>query len=185
MLRLTAFAILALAMVPGAGKAQPAPPYAGLEARPIKALSEQQIADLKAGRGMGLALAAELNGYPGPVHVLELGDKLELTDAQRVTMRDLFSAMKAESIPIGDKLIVQETALDRKFADRTITAAQLSEMIAAIGVTQSALRTAHLKTHLETLAALTPEQVKRYNMLRGYTAGAQDAPALHMHRSPN
>ena len=38
--------------------------YAGLQERPIRALSEQQIADLKAGRGIGLALAAELNGYP-------------------------------------------------------------------------------------------------------------------------
>ena len=40
-------------------------PYAGMQQREVKALSEQQIADLKAGRGMGLALAAELNGYPG------------------------------------------------------------------------------------------------------------------------
>ena len=40
-------------------------PYAGMQSRPIKALSEQQVADLQAGRGMGLALAAELNGYPG------------------------------------------------------------------------------------------------------------------------
>ena len=37
-------------------------PYAGQEGRPIKALSEQQIADLRTGRGMSLALAAELNG---------------------------------------------------------------------------------------------------------------------------
>ena len=51
-------------------------PYSGMQSRPIKALSEQQIADLRAGRGMGLALPAELNGYPGPVHVLELADKL-------------------------------------------------------------------------------------------------------------
>jgi hypothetical protein len=28
-------------------------PYAGLQGRPIKALSELQIADLQAGRGMG------------------------------------------------------------------------------------------------------------------------------------
>jgi len=47
-------------------------PYAGMQTRSIKALSDQQIADLKAGRGMGLALPAELNGYPGPIHVLEL-----------------------------------------------------------------------------------------------------------------
>ena len=37
-------------------------PYAGMQTRPIKALSEQQIADLSAGRGMGLALAAEHSG---------------------------------------------------------------------------------------------------------------------------
>lgn len=43
-------------------------PYAGLPAREIKALSPEEIADLAAGRGMGLALAAELNGYPGPRH---------------------------------------------------------------------------------------------------------------------
>ena len=28
---------------------------------------------------MGLALAAELNGYPGPLHVIELADSLRLT----------------------------------------------------------------------------------------------------------
>lgn len=41
-------------------------PYAGFQQRPVKALSEQQVADLRAGRGMGYVLAAELNGYPGP-----------------------------------------------------------------------------------------------------------------------
>jgi hypothetical protein len=42
--------------------AQAQQPYAGHETRPIKALSDREIADLKAGRGMGLALAAELCG---------------------------------------------------------------------------------------------------------------------------
>lgn len=54
-------------------------PYAGLQQRSVKALSDQQIGDLRAGRGMGLALAAELNGYPGPLHVLEFAEKLGLT----------------------------------------------------------------------------------------------------------
>src|SRR5207244_4142384 len=49
-------------------------PYAGQQRRSVKALSEQQLSDLQAGRGMGLALPAELNGYPGPSHVLELAD---------------------------------------------------------------------------------------------------------------
>jgi hypothetical protein len=58
-------------------------PYAGMQTRTIKALSEQQIADLKAGRGMGLVLPAELNGYPGPAHVLELSDQLGLSAEQK------------------------------------------------------------------------------------------------------
>ncbi|TFV44521.1 hypothetical protein [Bradyrhizobium niftali] len=57
--------------------------YAGLQMRPIKALSEQQVADLS----LGLALAAELNGYPDPSHVLELADKLDLTTEQRACWR--------------------------------------------------------------------------------------------------
>ena len=65
-------AAIVLSFVASAALAQS--PCAGMQARSIKALSEQQVADLKAGRGMGLALSAELNGYPGPAHVLELSD---------------------------------------------------------------------------------------------------------------
>ena len=32
---------------------------------------------------MGLALAGELNGYPGPKHVLELAAELDLSEDQR------------------------------------------------------------------------------------------------------
>jgi hypothetical protein len=83
-------------------------PYAGMQTRPIKALSDQQIADLRAGRGMGLALAAELNGYPGPSHVLELADRLELSTDQRAGVQRLFDSMKAEAVPLGSKLLEQE-----------------------------------------------------------------------------
>ena len=75
-----------------------------MQARSIKALSEQQVADLGAGRGMGLALAAELNGYPGPSHVLELADKLELSADQRANVKAMFDAMKAEALPLGLKV---------------------------------------------------------------------------------
>ena len=93
-------------------------PYAGLEQRTVKALSEQQIADLRAGRGMGLALPAELNGYPGPSHVLENADALGLSAEQREHTKGLFEAMKAEAVPVGERLIEQEAKLDRLFADR-------------------------------------------------------------------
>jgi hypothetical protein len=73
-------------------------PYAGMHAREIKALSQEQVADLTNGRGMGLALAAELNGFPGPSHVLELADKLDLTSDQRASINMLFDSMKAEAV---------------------------------------------------------------------------------------
>src|SRR5215831_2804972 len=79
-------------------------PYAGLQERSIKTLSEQQIADLNAGRGMGLALAAELNGYPGPIHAIELAEQLHLSPEQVSKLRMLFEAMKAETIPLDTLL---------------------------------------------------------------------------------
>jgi len=151
-------------------------PYAGMQTRSIKALSGQQIDDLKAGRGMGLALAAELNGYPGPVHVLELSDRLALSPAQKEQIQKLFESMKAESTPIGAILIEQEGALDQQFASRSITPDALKEAVVKIGMTQAELRNAHLKYHLETAQILSPDQMKQYEELRGYTS---DAPAKH------
>lgn len=145
-------------------------PYAGLAERPVKALSAQQIADLRAGRGMGLALAAELNGFPGPLHVLELSEKLGLTAKQRTDVESLYAAMKAEAIPIGERLIREETELDRQFASHAITTASLAAATERIGGTQGALRNAHLSYHLAMLGVLTPEQVRRYGELRGYGA---------------
>src|SRR5215467_11886575 len=104
-------------------------PYAGLQERSIKTLSEQQTADLNAGRGMGLALAAELNGYPGPAHVLELADALHLSDDQRTKTKALFEAMKVETIPIGERIISDETALDHLFAGRGVTRAALDAAV--------------------------------------------------------
>jgi Spy/CpxP family protein refolding chaperone len=145
-----------------------ASPYSGFSQRPIKALSEQQVADLQAGRGMGLALPAELNGYPGPAHVLELASQLHLTDVQRERVQGLFDAMKAEAVPLGTKLIEQEAALDQLFAGKTITPDALARATADIGTTQAALRVAHLRYHISMTEVLTPAQVKHYAALRGY-----------------
>ena len=143
-------------------------PYAGMQQRAVKALSEQQIADLRAGKGMGLALAAELNGYPGPMHVLELGEKLNLTSQQRQEVQQLYAAMKAEAIATGEKLIESETALDREFAAGKMTPARLMLLTAQIGEQQGALRAVHLKYHLTTAELLSADQKQRYGELRGY-----------------
>ena len=146
-------------------------PYAGMQGRSIKALSDQQIADLNTGRGMGLALAAELNGYPGPSHVLELADKLDLSAEQRASMQRLFESMKAEAMPLGSKLIEQEAELDRQFASRTVTPESLKASTAAVAATQGTLRETHLKYHLSTGSILTQAQMTKYAELRGYDSG--------------
>jgi hypothetical protein len=158
--------LAALFLMPVSAFAQT--PYAGMQTRPIKAISEQQMAELRAGRGMGLALAAELNGYPGPSHVLELADKLELSADQHADVQRLFDQMKAEAIPLGSKLIEQETELDQQFAGHTVTPESLRASTAAVAVTEGALRETHLKYHLSTVAILTPDQMLRYAELRGY-----------------
>jgi Spy/CpxP family protein refolding chaperone len=168
MKRLVVLTSIAFVLVPGVCLAQSHSPYAGLETRAIKALSDQQVSDLRAGLGLSLALAAELNGYPGPRHTLELARELSLSDAQRAEVEKLHADMRAESVPIGETLIAQEADLDRQFADKTVTAASLGASTQAIGRTQALLRATHLKYHLLTLAVLTPEQAQRYAQLRGY-----------------
>ncbi len=178
-MKIPMIAVAGIVHAAACGAAAAQSPYAGLEARPVKALSDEQIADLKAGRGMGLALAAELNGYPAPRHLLDLADQLSLTPAQRAEVQRLFDAMAAEAIPLGERLIREETELDRLFADHTVTAESLRAATQTIGGTQAALRDTHLKYHLSTLALLTPEQVERYAQLRGYAAAPAHAPGHH------
>lgn len=152
--------------------------YAGMQSRPIKALSEQQISDLKAGRGMGLALPAELNGYPGPAHILELSEKLDLSRDQMNRVRRLFRDMKAEALPIGARLIEQESALDKQFANRSITPEWLRSGTIAIGMTQAKLRNTHLRYHLKAAQILSHRQMRQYAELRGYTP---EMPSEHRH----
>jgi hypothetical protein len=87
--------------------------------------------------------------------------------------------MKAETIPLGATLISQERNLNDDFANHTITLARLEMTTQRIGATEAALRAAHLKYHLSTVAVLSPEQVARYNELRGYK-GAESP--THSHR---
>ena len=150
-------------------------------AAPVLVL-QKQIADLRAGRGMGLALAAELNGYPGPVHVLELATPLELTAGQRAKTQELLEAMKAETVPLGERLIAREAELDRLFATKGIDETALAAAVAAIGETQAGLRTAHLRYHLRIVDVLTPVQMQRYSQLRGYGGSQGTQPHVPMHR---
>lgn len=171
-------ALLSVAMILGSAsamaqqqhhdRAASTPPYGDLHQRPVKALGEQQIADLRAGKGMGLALAAELNGYPGPMHALELAEELRLSDIQRTQLRSFYDQMKEEAIMAGEALIAAETALDRAFAGRAMTTDRLTQLTADVGAWQAKLRAVHLKYHLTTAELLTPHQREVYAVARGY-----------------
>jgi hypothetical protein len=154
-------------------------PYAGMQKRHVKALSEQQIADLRAGRGMGLSLVAELNGYPGPLHVLDLADGLELSDVQQTRTKTLLEAMKAETIPIGERVIDEETAFDRLFAEKRVTPASLEAAAARIAAAQGELRAAHLRYHLAMADVLSSAQIARYAELRGYSESGHHVHGSH------
>ena len=182
-------AFLVLPPPPLAG-AQPSP-YAGQETREIRSLSAQEVEDLLAGRGMGLARAAELNHFPGPMHVLELRDRLGLTAAQEEAVRSSFARMQAAARALGAALVDAERALDRGFAELRVTPESLAEQTAATAALQGELRAVHLLAHVETRALLTPAQIAAYDEARGYAAapGAVLPPEghgrSHQHRRPS
>jgi Spy/CpxP family protein refolding chaperone len=149
-------------------------PYAGQQAREIKALSSAEQADLLAGKGMGLAKAAELNGYPGPAHVLELAADLELTAEQRSRTQAVWQAMDARARALGQQVVDAERELDALFASNEVTRERLASQVERIGALQAQLRAAHLEAHLEQVRILTPEQTRRYAALRGYTGAGRD-----------
>jgi len=171
-------AALALALALSAAGAAAQSPYAGFEARPIKALAPEQVADLRAGRGMGLALPAELNGWPGPLHALELAEALGLDAAQRAAIEAQHAAMRREAIAAGEAVIEAEAALDALFARGQPSPEAIAAATEAAGRAHGALRAVHLRWHLATSATLTPAQRARYAELRGYGG---EAPPAHGH----
>jgi Spy/CpxP family protein refolding chaperone len=153
-------------------------PYAGMETRWIKALAPEEIASLRAGGGMGLAMAAELNRYPGPRHVLDLADDLTLTPAQRDGARALYAAVTETAPRIGAAIVADEDALDRLFAAGAAETEAVADLVARIAARRGELRLVHLDAHIRMRALLTPHQIMLYDRLRGYS---DDGSAGHEH----
>jgi hypothetical protein len=143
-------------------------PYGGQQSRDIKGLSAQEIEQYRAGAGMGYAKAAELNRYPGPMHVLELADRLKLSPAQRTATKQLMDAHKAEARTIGAKLVEAEMRLEALFRSGKVEEAGLAKAVGEAAALQGEYRLSHLETHRRMRALLSEEQVARYDQLRGY-----------------
>ena len=144
--------------------------YIGQERREIKSLSNDDIKELRAGAGWGLAKAAELNGLPGPKHILEMKKEIELTAEQERTVVALYNDMHKEAIALGHKLIEYEKELNSRFAQRNIDEKVLDQLLTNISETYKSLRYTHLSAHLKTPGILTEAQIKKYNKLRGYSS---------------
>jgi hypothetical protein len=178
--------VAAIAVLAGlaANAAEGPTPYAGQQSRDIKSLSEQEISALLAGQGSGLAKAAELNGYPGPAHVIELAAPLGLTAEQHAASERLMNAHKARASKLGADVVQAERTLDALFAQRQAQPETVERAAAHVGQLQAALRAEHLNTHLLQTRLLSAEQVQRYQLLRGYAA-TPSKPADATHSRPH
>ncbi|MBO6525018.1 MAG: Spy/CpxP family protein refolding chaperone [Balneolaceae bacterium] len=142
--------------------------YAGQEHREIKSLSEEDITQLKAGKGWGLAKAAELNGVPGPSHILEMASEIDLSDTQYEQIQSIFDEMQQQAISLGEKFISKEKELNSAFKEGEINPERLRELTSEIGLIRGELTFTHLQAHLKSAEVLSDEQIKMYNTLRGY-----------------
>ena len=173
-----------LGVLPGSAGAQHdlTSPYRQQQSTEIRGLSKQEVDDLREGRGMGLARAADLNSYPGPRHLLDAvqASQLQLTDEQLSAVKQLFGEMSAEAKRLGDVILKEEQALEAGFRGGKISEADLKDRVSRIASLQGELRLVHLRTHLRTRALLSEHQINLYNQLRGYLRG-QTGSEQHPH----
>ena len=167
-LLLMAFPNIALSQTDDGSHGSTPSAYAGEETRLIKSLSEQDLEEIALGGGWGLARAAELNGVPGPTHLLELADEIGLSEQQRDDIEAIREQMQADAITAGERFVAAEQALDAAFQQGAPDAEALDQLVAKTGQARAALRLVHLNAHLLTLPLLTDAQVGHYSVLRGY-----------------
>lgn len=145
-------------------------PYAGHQNRRVASLTDDEVAGILDGRGMGYALPAEVNGYPGPMHVLELAKELDLTAEQRAAVQQRFDQMKERARDAGRRYVAAEEALDKAFKSQVMDLVAIKTLTLEADKMRAEFRFAHLQAHVEMRAVLTPDQLARYARLRGYAA---------------
>jgi hypothetical protein len=175
--------LLLLITAPGLAQDRLNSPYRHQAETGLRGLDEKEIADLKAGMGMGLARAAELNSYPGPRHVLDAIEegKLPASREQLERIQQVFNTMNRDAVSVGGKILAEEQILEAGFRSATMTDVDLRSRVARIAVLQGELRAIHLAAHIVTRRILSEAQIARYNEVRGYTA-AEDKHEGQQHK---
>lgn len=134
----------------------------------IHALSTEEVDQIRQGGGASFALPAELNGIPGPRHVLDLAAELGLSPGQQAQVQAVYDRFRADAIPAGERYLAAEQELEEAFRSRTLSEAELPERVAEVSQLEGELVTIHLRAHLQTAEIVTPVQIATYNQLRGY-----------------
>ena len=123
---------------------------------------------LLSGEGMGQASYGEMNGYPGPKHVLELKSELGLTPDQTKKAEVLTQGVSNTATIKGEEIVEAEEDLNNAFKSGTLNEKQLREKLERIGKLRADLRFVHLQAHLKMKQILTATQIAKYNELRGH-----------------
>lgn len=123
---------------------------------------------LKSGSGWGLAKSAELNGLPGPLHVLELQKELDLNESQLKQVQAIWQKMNSEAIKQGARYIQAEKAIERYFQEKRDNTQELKVLLADSAQQLALLRGVHLDAHLKMKPILSQHQVILYKRHRGY-----------------
>ena len=117
---------------------------------------------MEMGEGAGRDSYVELNGYPEPEHVLELGEQLKLSEIQRKDIQSIFDAMEENARSKGEEIITREKELERMFHSSAATEAQVKDLTTKIGVLRGELRAVHFIAHIQARGVLTDAQLKNY-----------------------
>lgn len=121
---------------------------------------------LENSEGAGMGMYADLNGYPGPKHILDMQEKLNLSEEQLKDIQSIFEAMKENAKTKGDAIIAGEIALEKLFSSGKATEAETKKLSREIGALRGELRAVHLVAHVQAKQILTEEQVVTYNSIQ-------------------
>jgi hypothetical protein len=152
---------------------QPGAPAAQKTEASHHAFLDMERGAIERGEGFGMAMAADRSGYPGPKHVLELKDELQLTAEQKAGMEKLHAEMKQKALERGREVLNAEERLAQMFAEGR-SEDELREETYRIASLRGELRWVHLRTHLAARKLLTTHQIHSYTQLR-HGSGAHGA----------
>ncbi|MEM7053218.1 MAG: hypothetical protein AAF446_01590 [Pseudomonadota bacterium] len=132
----------------------------------LQAMPERRFNGLLEGRGMGLARIANMKGYPGPMHVLEMAEQLGISDEQRAQTEQIMQRMRSTAKQRGRELIEAERRLEALFDGGLVQPSAVDAALLEIGMLQAQVRAAHLHAHIEQARVMTLSQIERYTELR-------------------